>query len=295
MTLTLRRRLFLLLLGLPATLYVLAIAGLPIAQGLYYSLFAYNLQRPWQRHFVGLGNYAVLWTDATTRRAFVNTLAFTMGAVGLEFVAGLALALLLWRDSRFNRAALALLLVPVTLTPLAVGLMFRGLLNADFGLIGYYARIWGISSEHGFLADPRTALATLVAIDVWEWTPLVVLILSAGLRAIPQEALEAAAIDGARGWRRLWLVVLPMMMPTILLALMLRGMDAFRVFDSVFATTQGGPGDATTTLMFHAVKVGLSFFDIGAGAAISNLMIVCIALGTAAFVLLIRRANARLY
>ncbi len=295
MTLTVRRRLFLLLLGLPGTVYVLAVAGLPILQGVYYSLFAYNLQRPWQRHFIGFGNYAALWADATTRRALLNTVAFTVSAVGLEFAAGLALALLLWRDSRFNRIALALMLVPVTLTPLAVGLIFRGLLNADFGLIGYYARIWGISSEHGFLGDPRTALATLVAIDVWEWTPLMVLILSAGLRAIPQDSLEAAAIDGARGWRRLRLIVLPMMAPTILLALMLRGMDAFRVFDSVFATTQGGPGDATTTLMFHAVKVGLSFFDIGAGSAIANIMIVCIGLATAAFVLLIRRANATLY
>ncbi len=284
-----RRRLFLVAMGLPATVYVAALAGGPVAQGVWYSFFSYNLQRPTRRHFVGLANYAALWTDDGTRAAIGNTFAFTVAAVALEFVAGLALALLLWRDSRFNRAAVALMLVPVTLTPLAVGLTFRGLLNADFGLVGYYARVWGLSGPHGFLAGRLTALPTLVAIDVWEWTPLVALILLAGLKTVPAELVEAAQIDGASGWQRLWGVVLPTMLPAVLLALVLRGMDAFRVFDSVFATTQGGPGDATTTLMFQAVKVGLSFFDVGAASAIANFMILCLGAFAAALALLSSR------
>ncbi len=273
-------------MGLPATVYVAAVAGGPIAQGVWYSFFSYNLQRPARRHFVGLANYADLWADDGTRAAIVNTFAFTVAAVALEFVAGLALALLLWRDSQFNRVAVALMLVPVTLTPLAVGLTFRGLLNADFGLIGYYARVWGLSGPHGFLAGRLTALPTLVAIDVWEWTPLVALILLAGLKTVPAELVEAARIDGASGWQRLRSVVLPTMAPAVLLALALRGMDAFRVFDSVFATTQGGPGDATTTLMFQAVKVGLSFFDVGAASAIANFMILCLGAFAAGFAVL---------
>ena len=289
-----RRRLFLILMGVPATAYVAALAGGPVAQGVWYSFFSYNLQRPARRHFVGLDNYAALWADDATRAAIVNTFAFTAAAVGVEFVCGLALALLLWRDSRFNRAATALMLVPTTLTPLVVGLAFRGLLNADFGLLGYYARTWGFS-EHGLLAGRWTALPTLVAIDVWEWTPLVALILLAGLKAVPQELIDAAEIDGASGWQRLWVVVLPTMLPAVLLALVLRGMDAFRVFDSVFATTQGGPADATTTLMFQAVKTGLSFFDVGAASAISNFMLVCLAALAAGFALLTRGANRRLY
>ncbi len=294
MTFARQRRLFLILLGLPATVYVAAVAGGPIAQGFWYSFFDYNLQRPARRRFVGLDNYTALWADDSTRAAIGNTFAFTIAAVGFEFVFGLAVALLLWRDSRFNRAAIALMLVPVTLTPLVVGLTFRGLLNADFGLLGYYLRIWGLS-DHGLLAGRWTALPTLVAIDVWEWTPLVALILIAGLKTVPVELVEAAQIDGASGWQRLWSVVLPTMLPAILLALVLRSMDAFRVFDSVFATTQGGPADATTTLMFQAVKTGLSFFDIGYAAAISNLMIVCLAALAAAFALSIRGANRRLH
>ena len=131
------------------------------------------------------------------------------------------------------------------------------------------------------------------AIDVWEWTPLVALILLAGLQSIPGEMVEAAHIDGAGGWQRLRHIVLPMLLPALFLALLLRTMDAFRLFDSVFVTTKGGPGDATNVLLLYAVKQGLEFFEVGYGAAISNVMLVCIAAFAAAYALLIRRADRR--
>lgn len=288
-----RRRTFLALIALPAILYVAAVALWPIAQGLYYSLFDYNLLRPAGRSFVGLDNYRALWDDATIRRAALNTVLFTAAAVAVELAGGLALALLLWRDGRFNRVATALMLVPITITPLAVGLLFRALLNADFGLIGYWARVWGISGPHGFLGDPASALGALVLIDAWEWTPLMALILLAGLKTLPAELIEAAEVDGATALQRLRLVALPLMLPAIFLAVVLRGMDAFRVFDIVFATTKGGPSDATNVLMFQAVKQGLEFFDIGAAAAIANLMLVAIAVMALVFMGLIRRADRR--
>ncbi len=288
-----RRDLFLPLMALPATIFVLAVGGGPVAKGLYYSLFDYDLQRPARAKFAGFDNYVELWADPTNRHALGNTLVFTISAVGIEFVLGLALALLLWRDGLVTRLALALLLVPVSLTPLAVGLAFRGLLNADFGLVGYWARIGGVSGEHGFLGNPATALGTLVAIDVWQWTPLLALALTAGLKAIPQEVVEAARIDGAGGVLLLRRILLPMLLPTALVAVMIRAMDALQVFDIVYATTQGGPGDATTTLMFQAVKQGLAFFQIGAASAISNLLIACIAAMVGVSLLLIRIANRR--
>lgn len=286
---------FLLLMALPATLFVLALGAGPVAQGVYYSVLDYDLQRPGRTRFAGLGNYVDLWADPTNRHALVNTLAFAVCAVGIEFVLGLALALLLWRDGLVTRTALALLLVPVTLTPLAVGLVFRGLLNADFGLIGYWARLWGIGSPHGMLGSPDTALGTLVAIDAWQWTPLMALVLTAALKALPQEVIEAARIDGAGGLALLRRILLPMLLPAALVAVMIRAMDALRLFDIVYATTQGGPNDATTTLMFEAVKQGLGFFQVGAASAISNLLIVLIGLVTVALLALMRRANRRLY
>jgi multiple sugar transport system permease protein len=286
-----RRQLFLLMFGAPAVLYVLVVAVWPLAQGIAYSFYDYSLLRPAARAFVGLDNYRALYTNDAARNSILTTMIFTVSAVTLEFVAGLALALLLWRDSAFQRACLALLLIPVTVTPIVVGLVFRALLAPDYGMIGYYLAQWGISSPRGFFGDPATALGTLVFVDAWQWTPFMALILLAGLKSLPSDVLEAAEADGATPAQRLRIVVLPMLLPAVFLALVLRTMDAFRVFDIIFATTNGGPADATDVLMIYAVKQGLQFFNIGFAAAISNMMIVCIAIFSVVFVVLIRRAD----
>jgi len=279
-----RRQLFLVALAAPALIYVLAVAVGPMAQGFLYSFDNYNLIHPASRHFVGLDNYLSLWRDPTARRALINTFVFTFGAVATEFVLGLGVALLLWRDDWFNRVALGLLLVPATVTPLVVGLVFKALLNPEYGPLGYPLAELGLSGPRGLLAEPERALATLVAIDAWEWTPLMTLILLAGLKNLPTDILEAAAVDGATGPQRFWLIVLPLLMPAAFLALILRMMDAFRVFDIIFVTTSGGPADATSTLMIYGVKQGLEFFNIGAASAVSTVIVVCILLMAAAFI-----------
>lgn len=288
-----RRRLFLFLLGAPAVIYVLLVAVWPLAQGVYYSFFDYSLLHPATRHFVGLENYAALWTDNGARQSVITTIEFTVAAVGVEFLLGLGLALLLWRDGKFEQVCLALLLIPVTVTPVAVGLVFRALLAPEFELVGYYAAEVGLSIPRGFLGDPHAALAAVVLIDAWEWTPLVALILLAGLKSLPSDIIEAAEADGATVWQRLRIIVFPMLLPAVFLALVLRTMDAFRVFDIVFATTGGGPGDATNVLMFYAVKQGLQFFNVGFASAIANSMVLFIAIFAMAFIFLVRGADRR--
>ena len=288
-----RRRIFLFLLGLPAVAYVLAITIWPLAQGVIFSFYDYSLLRPAAASFVGLENYRELLSDPAARNSIATTAVFTVSAVAIEFVLGLGLALLLWRDTTFHRACLALLLIPVTMTPLVVGLVFRALLAPDFGMIGYFMSEWGLSSPRGLLGDPATALATLVAVDTWQWTPFMALILLAGLKSLPSDILEAAEADGATGAQRFRIIILPMLLPAIFLALVLRTMDAFRVFDIVFSTTNGGPADATNVLMVYAVKQGLEFFNIGFAAAIANIAILCIAVFSVAFVFLVRRADRR--
>jgi multiple sugar transport system permease protein len=290
-----RRQLFLILLGAPAVLYVLAVAGLPLAQGIAFSLYDYSLLKPDRSSFVGLDNYVALWTDPAARNSLIVTFIFTIAAVTLEFVLGLALALLLWRDSLFHRICLAILLIPVTVTPVVVGLVFRALLAADYGMIGYFAARWGLSPPRGYFGDPDTALGALVAVDTWQWVPFMALILLAGLKSLPTDVLEAAEADGATAGQRFRIIVMPMLLPAIFLALVIRTMDAFRVFDIVFATTHGGPAGATDVLMIYGVKQGLEFFNIGFASAIANTMIVCIALISAAFVFLIRRADRRVH
>lgn len=292
-----RRKFFLFAMALPAVAYVIALGVFPLVKGIWYSLYEYNLLKPARTHFVGLDNYVNLLQDADFRGAIANTVIFTVFSVGIELVFGFIIALALWRDDRFNRVCLTLILIPVTITPLVVGLIFKGLLLADYGMIGYYLADWGITDPRGLFATPSTALATLIFIDIWEWTPLVALILLAGLKALPGDLLEAAAVDGATPLRTFRSITLPLMLPAVMLALTLRTIDAFRVFDSVFVTTGGGPGNSTNTLMVYAVKEGLSFFNIGKASAIANIALLCVAVIAACFILMIRhfdkKANGR--
>ncbi|MEO1018939.1 MAG: sugar ABC transporter permease [Pseudomonadota bacterium] len=286
-----RRRLFMALLGLPAVFYVIVIAVWPMAQGIWFSLFEYNLIRPHRTEFIGFANYVRLFDDPTAVRAILNTFFFTFVAVAIEFVLGLGIALLLWRDDAFNRLMLALILVPLSITPLAVGLIFNALLQAEFGLVGYALAQLNLTDPGGMFATAGGAMTALIVIDVWQWTPLMALILLAGLKALPGDVLEAASVDGATALQRLLHVVMPLLLPAIFLALILRTMDAFRVFDSVFVTTKGGPGDSTNVLMYFAVKEGLEFFNVGYASAISNLMLVCIGVFAVLFIMFIRRAD----
>ena len=290
---TRKRRLFLVALATPALVYVLAVAVGPMVQGFLYSFESYNLIRPGSRHFVGLDNYVSLWRDPTARSAVINTFLFTFGAVTIEFVLGLGVALLLWRDDLFNRIALGLLLIPATVTPLVVGLIFKALLSPEYGMLGYPLAEFGLSGPRGLLAEPQRALATLIAIDAWEWTPLMALILLAGLKSLPTDILEAASVDGATALQRFRLVILPLVLPAAFLALILRMMDAFRVFDIIFVTTSGGPADATNTLMIYGVKQGLEFFNIGAASAVSTLIVACILVMAAAFIAVLKPARNR--
>ena len=277
----------------PAVLYVIAVAMWPLAQGFSYSFYDYSLLKPEARSYVGLDNYRALFTNDAARNSILVTVTFTVSAVTLELLLGLGLALLLWRDSIFRRTCLALLLIPVTVTPLVVGLVFRALLAPDYGMIGYYAAQWGISPTRGFFGDTGTALGTLVVVDAWQWTPFMALILLAGLKSLPTDVLEAAEADGATAMQRFRIIVFPMLLPAVFLALVLRTMDAFRVFDIIFATTNGGPADATDVLMIYGVKQGLQFFNIGFASAIANMMIACIAVFSVTFIVLVRRADRR--
>ena len=175
-----------------------------------------------------------------------------------------------------------------------VGLVFKALLSPEYGMLGYPLAELGLcrSARAARRASGARSL-TLIAIDAWEWTPLMALILLAGLKTLPTDILEAAAVDGANGPQRFWLIVLPLLMPAAFLALILRMMDAFRVFDIIFVTTSGGPADATNTLMIYGVKQGLEFFNIGAASAVSTVIVVCILVMAAAFIAVLKPGRNR--
>jgi multiple sugar transport system permease protein len=251
----------------PALLLLAALTVYPFFYILHTSVHRLT---PAGETFVGAQNFLRLLVDPFFYRAAVQTLVFTASALTLEFALGLALALLL--DSQIRGRALwrALLLLPMILPPVVAGVTWRLIYNPGFGPLNGALRLVGVDTRRlTWLADPKFALASVVLVDVWEWTPFVFLILLAGLQAIPEEPYEAARIDGSSPWQTFRHVTLPLLLPALLVALLLRTMDLVRLFDSVFILTQGGPGFATETLSLYIYKTAFRFYDFGYAAAAS--------------------------
>ena len=255
---------------LPLTLLLAAVMAYPLIFSAWISLHDYRLTRLYDVRFLGLDNYLFIFGDAPFLKAMTNTLMFVAGAVSLELVLGLGLALLLQRLVLFQNFARAVLLAPMFITPIAVGLMFRFMLSSELGVIPHYLRLMGLGVDW-FSAD--LALFSLMLIDAWQWTPFMLLMFLAGLEALPRSPFEAAKVDGASPWMTFWHVTLPMLKPVILVALIIRALDAFKVFEYVYAITRGGPGDATEVILFHIYKTGFRFFRMGEAAAMAFVLI----------------------
>lgn len=262
------------LMVLPAMLLLLGINIVPVLYSTVLSLFQWNLtQASVSPRFVGLDNFVRLLTqDSQFLSASLNTLILVVSAVGLQLVLGLAIATLLDQKLRFSGVATTLLLIPLALAPAVVGLLFSSLLSDSLGPVNYLLDVAGIPSP-SWLGDPRWSLATIVLVDTWQWTPFMVLLILAGFRSLPSEPLEAAVVDGAGSWQRFRFVKLPMLAPVLMVAGLLRAIDAFKTFDLVFLLTFGGPGTSSTSVSFYGYKVGLQSFDIGRASAISFLMV----------------------
>jgi len=220
-------------------------------------------------------NFARLSHDRVFATAAWQTLLFTAVALAIEFLLGLALALLidsLARSRSFFRAAI---LVPMLLPPVVAAVAWRLIYNPQFGVLNGTLREAGINtSALTWTNGESSALASVIAVDVWEWTPFIFLLLSAGLQAIPQEPLEAARIDGASWWQTFRDVTLPLLKPAIVLALLLRAMDLVRIFDQIFILTQGGPGTATETVSLYIYRTAFRFSNFGYAAAMSFLLLI---------------------
>jgi len=222
----------------------------------------------------GLHNFARLTSDSFFFTALLHTFIYASVALTCEFFLGLGLALLLNRQLRARGFLRAALLVPMMLPTVVVGVIWRLLLNPNFGAINGTLKGLGIKTEAlTWTASPKLALVSVIAVDVWQWTPFVFLVLLAGLQAIPQEPYEAALIDGSSRWQTFRYVTLPLLKPAILIALLLRTMDLFRVFDQIFILTEGGPGFATETISLYIYRTAFRFFDFGYAAAMSFVLL----------------------
>ena len=218
--------------------------------------------------FVGLDNFNALASDPVAPAAFRNTLIFVVVVVIVETALGLALALAVSRVIRFTRFYRAVFMVPILIPPVAIGVIWRLMYDYNYGIINQLLALIGISGPV-WTGDPNLALISVMIVDVWHWTSFLFLILLAGVESLPQELIEAARVDGASETQIYRHVLLPLLRPTIIVALMLRTILAFKVFDQIFLLTNGGPGTATQVISLHIYKVFFEQFRLGYGALLA--------------------------
>ena len=237
-----------------------------------------NPDTPWE--FVGPGNFLRLLSDQQFHVGLWNTIVFTVSAVSVEFLLGLGMALLLDKYIRRLNFLKTILMIPMMLPPIAVAITWKLIYEPQFGVLNEIMFRLGLPLQ-AWAGDANLAMFSIVVADIWQWTPFIFLLMLAGLASLPAEPFEAAAIDGASAWRQFWDLTIPFLKPVIAIALLLRGMDALRLFDLVFILTGGGPADRTKVLSLYIYQVAYRFADPGYAAAISLFVLfVTVALST---------------
>lgn len=266
---------------LPAVAAVVLLVLGPIVTNLIFSV----QNRSWGTFpppsFAGLGNYGSVFTDDRFWSSVLHMAYFTIIAVPAETVLGFLIALLLNRDFYLKGVVRSLVLLPMIATPVAVGLIWALMMNPELGVLNYFLQIlhlprslWATSSA---LAIPSIAL-----VDIWEWTPFMALIILAALQSLRTDQLEAATIDGANAWQRLFRIIVPVIRPAIVIAVVLRTIDALKTFDIIYVITQGGPGTASETLNVYAFKSSFLYLRIGYASSLLVVLAI-IVVGVAAF------------
>lgn len=277
------------LLLAPGVLIVLAVLVYPLWDGLRASTKFYRYGKPLRD--IGWDNYTRLWEDEQFRNALWVTVRFVTLSVGIETVLGLALALFCLREFRGIRLLRTVLIMPMVITPVVVAIVFRLIYASDAGMLTAVSEALG-GGPVQILGHPSRAFLGLVALDVWEWTPLMFLILLAGLQSLPVEPFEAARVDGAGAWRVFVDHTVPMLRPVLAIAIVLRTIDAFGTFDQVFVLTRGGPGEATRLLSIYGYDTAFKFQQTGYAAALFVTMGLLVLAFTLATVRMLRRATA---
>lgn len=261
---------------LPATLLLVALGIFPLLYSFAISFLQWDLQRPGQR-LIWFKNYTTALQDNRLWEALGHTFFIILVAVTLELLLGLLLAQVLLDPLPGRRFIVPLLILPVVMAPLIVGYIWRMLWDTQFGPINQIATwLVGRPVEIVWLANPYTVYPALLVTEIWQWTPFMFLVLLAGLAAINPELSEAAAMDGASKLRIFLNITLPLIRPVMVLAILFRALDVFKLFDIIFSLTGGGPGSQTETISFYIYQLGFKNFRLGYTAAVAFLIILIV-------------------
>ncbi|MBS3943254.1 MAG: sugar ABC transporter permease, partial [Dethiobacter sp.] len=271
----------------PTVIILLALTIFPFLMTLVLSFSRITFADGMNIHFAGLANWSKLFADARLWNAISNTLLMAVIGVSAQFLIGLWLALLVNRKIKGQGFFKVLFLLPMLLAPITVGYVGRMMFNYMRGPIGDLLYRVGLERIEWLGGD--LALLTIVLTDIWQWTPLMFLILFVGLQAIPEEFNEAAKIDGASGWQLFKYITLPLLAPAIVAAVLFRTIEAFKIVDTIFIMTGGGPGLSTESLTLFAYISGLRIFDIAYGSAISFTLLIPVLLSVGIFLAMTRK------
>ena len=270
---------------LAPTLIIMNLVGVyPLLHSLYVSFTGLRPTNP-NRHqgWVGFDNYARALTDDQFWHSIAMTAVFTASSVAISLVLAIAIALLFNRRLPGFVLMRSMILIPMLITPIAVGLIWRIMMMPELGVLNYLLGLVGIETLL-WASSRSTAMLSMILVDVWQWTPFMFVIIFAGLKSLPRSPFESAAIDGAGPIMVLWQVTLPMLKPVILIATLLRLLDAIRTFDTVHIIMRGGPDFATDLISVYLQRVNFRFFDLGYGAAASWLILIFVLIVVLIFV-----------
>jgi multiple sugar transport system permease protein len=274
-----RRRRVPIFFVLPAVITLLAITVFPLIYELRLAFMSWELTTSEPARFVALLNFAtILFHDSRFWSSLRVTLTLLLFGVTAELVIGTGLALLLNRLRRSRTLLVSLFLIPVLIAPVVAGFQFRMIYHDQFGPLNYLIELATGGHWRGFawIADPKIALLAIMMTDIWQWTPFLMLIILAGLQSISLELYEAAEADGASAGQTFGRITLPLLLPVIIIGILIRAMDSFKLFDIIYLVTGGGPGNVTETISFYTYLQGFKFFSLGYTAAMAFLQLVVI-------------------
>jgi len=261
----------------PTVIVLVLFTIFPTLFTLYNSLFSWNLASPQLgREFVGLGNFISMLTDPRFYNALYNSLRISFTSLFIEFTLGFFIAMLLASGFKGSKIIRAGILLPTMITPIVAAFMWLLIFNPDYGIMRHFFELIGVSPAPLMLADRRFAWLSIVMTNAWQWTPFVAMLMLAGMLSVPLDIIEASAVDGASRFKQITKIILPYMKSVVLIALLIRLMDSFRLFEPIFILTRGGPGIETETLTFLIFRQGFNFFEMGYASTLALLLLVVI-------------------
>lgn len=273
---------------LPALITVCAVILFPWVFTLWMSLNEWRVGE--SHHFVGMANYLRLAGDGRFLESLWHTLVYTVLSVVAPLVLGTAAALFFHKEMPLRGLFRGIFVMPMMATPVAIALVWTMMFHPQLGVLNYLLSLVGIEPQE-WVFHPATVIPSLVLVETWQWTPLVMLIVLGGLASLPQEPYESAQIDGANAWQRFRYLTLPMLSPFLMVAVIIRTIDAFKSFDIIYAITQGGPGTASETINLYLYSVAFAYYQVGYGSAIAVVFFVFIVLLSLLLLHLRRRAD----